>query len=624
MSEKSVKSAGSAPSIRPPPKDEPKSEAKAEPKVKAKSGGEDGAKPAALADKNVRAHREGESSFETKPRAPVDLSGGGAPAARPEVKAETKTGTKADEAAAAQAEQAAATHQQQQQAEVERRQRIETTLRQSETASRTLDELQRQGVTYEFVDGQASSWDGQRLSIGRDLTDDQAAMTLIQEANHAIASKTGTTPDPSKMSREDYVAAMMDEEARGTALQAQTIQELRAKGVDTSGMNPGLADRYLSAYDAAVAGGASAEAARAAGTAAVKQGYLDGDLVTLGEGRSYPGHYATQWDRVAAGEIDPSRVVKPDGEDVISFTKKGFDAAIGALETIGGPDATKLAEDLKKCWAAGAGDAAINIFKGINLIRDGHIMAGLTQTAQGAMDAIGPLSEIFNSPALRRLAGPLGGAATMLGGVNRMNYGEDGTGNPDASDKIVGAVKVAAGLFQMGPPPYNLGGTLAEVGIDIADKSGVLDMALNAAGQAYNQVSQQVSDAWNSFVANGSGRSEEWLQQAYDARGLPRPAARPTAVPAGSPGTTTVNAPSSTPNGPPPPPVRGPTVPGSTPARTASPPPAPPPEEPLPPPAPAPTAVPAGTQGTTTVNPPYTTPSGPPPPAAPRPTALPR
>lgn len=207
----------------------------------------------------------------------------------------------------------------QQRADAEKRAQLNQALQQTEPGRAAAAQLQEHGVEPELAPGKESYWDGQRMVVGRDQSPEDAAESVIHETNHMVAEKTGTTPDPTKVSREEYVQGMLREEADGTAQALEARRELEARGAAPQGPAPELEKPYRDAYDSTLASqqaaGAGLEdaqaAARSAGRDAVLQAYQDGSAVTSVDGQSYRDYYSKAWDDVQANRTSATSVVRP-------------------------------------------------------------------------------------------------------------------------------------------------------------------------------------------------------------------------------------------------------------------------------------------------------------------------
>ena len=95
----------------------------------------------------------------------------------------------------------------------------------------------------QFVDGVAGQGNfftppdgkGGGNTVTIDPKDQTAACSLVHEMNHADVQHSGLTPDPTKMSKADYVNAAMREDAHGEVLAQKEHNELAAAGDPEAG-----------------------------------------------------------------------------------------------------------------------------------------------------------------------------------------------------------------------------------------------------------------------------------------------------------------------------------------------------------------------------------------------------
>ncbi|MBF6171408.1 hypothetical protein IU476_07980 [Nocardia blacklockiae] len=195
-------------------------------------------------------------------------------------------------------------------------------LHQTETGRRALASLDRLPVRQRFErvadDGVTR---GTFDSRGHDLaiftaghSHARQAVTVVHEALHAEYFADGRTADGWRMSREDYVRAMIDEETDCYLREAQLARELRALGYK---LTPHAVER---AYDRAHAEELSRLAnspmpreqkqaqAHQAGERAARTAV---ENFTWRDGRTYVDHYQDSWDRARGGGPDPHTGAEP-------------------------------------------------------------------------------------------------------------------------------------------------------------------------------------------------------------------------------------------------------------------------------------------------------------------------
>jgi hypothetical protein len=184
---------------------------------------------------------------------------------------------------------------------------IKALLNKSATGRAALETLDDNKVPVGFKAGGGSYWDGKKIVIDQTQGTQEAALTLVHEANHALATLKGISGNPLTQTRAAYLSTMVEEEAVGTVQSIVTKRELVAAGVPITATFP-LEGQYTSAYNGAVAAlakadpeasaGARAAAGAEAGLARVVQGFTKGEVVTSTNGQPYPAYYGTYWDAV--------------------------------------------------------------------------------------------------------------------------------------------------------------------------------------------------------------------------------------------------------------------------------------------------------------------------------------
>lgn len=137
-----------------------------------------------------------------------------------------------------------------------------------------------------------------KIKILKTKTAEQAAFTLVHEANHAEASNLNKTADINKLGRAEYVKTMLDEETTSTVnaiLSKLGMSAEDQKGVKTS---PLLQERYAKAKKAALDARKSEEEANKAAWQSIRDAFTDGTLVTSNTKEPYDVYYGKAWDKV--------------------------------------------------------------------------------------------------------------------------------------------------------------------------------------------------------------------------------------------------------------------------------------------------------------------------------------
>jgi hypothetical protein len=137
-----------------------------------------------------------------------------------------------------------------------------------------------------------------KIKILTTKTAEQAAFTLVHEANHAEASNQSKTADISKLGRAEYVKGMLDEETTSTVNAILSKTGMSAddqKGVKSA---PLLQARYEKARKAALDAKKSAEEAEKAAWQSIRDAFTDGTLVTSNTKEAYDVYYGKAWDKV--------------------------------------------------------------------------------------------------------------------------------------------------------------------------------------------------------------------------------------------------------------------------------------------------------------------------------------
>lgn len=136
------------------------------------------------------------------------------------------------------------------------------------------------------------------IGSGAGLTGDGygPARTLIHEANHARFDVEDRTADPKKLSRADFISAMIDEEVWGIVREHWAAREFRNAGYSMP--DPFGSDLYDRAYTQARSQGKSHRDAQKEGRDALSQLFYSGTLRTADNGDSYIDRYGRWWDSV--------------------------------------------------------------------------------------------------------------------------------------------------------------------------------------------------------------------------------------------------------------------------------------------------------------------------------------
>jgi Flp pilus assembly pilin Flp len=184
-----------------------------------------------------------------------------------------------------------------------------------------LDFADRNGITIELLPGDGYFFDpvGKRIVLNPPYDPEELALKFLHEVNHAIFSIDGKTADPTTLSRDEYVARMIEEEVAGTVLPIEFKKALAQAGTPIAATFP-LEAEYDAAYAQAVQDLKNAnpsatpseldKAGRDAGAAAVKNGFETGKVTAsvLANGKvvTYPEYYGMEWDAQVLGAGMPS------------------------------------------------------------------------------------------------------------------------------------------------------------------------------------------------------------------------------------------------------------------------------------------------------------------------------
>ncbi len=135
-----------------------------------------------------------------------------------------------------------------------------------------------------------------------------AAIDLVHEATHARFRSEGLTPDPMSVTRDEYVARRIEEEAEGQANAIQAKIELEAMDIDVSEARPWFEMQYRKAYQDAVQWKLTNSKASEAelrqfgwemGKNELIEGFIGGEAVASNGEMQYSEIYGTEWDTFA-------------------------------------------------------------------------------------------------------------------------------------------------------------------------------------------------------------------------------------------------------------------------------------------------------------------------------------
>jgi hypothetical protein len=176
------------------------------------------------------------------------------------------------------------------------------------TGKEAIAVLDKHKVKIKFDAAGGAEYDPSTNSITVDSNESnaEAALTLVHELNHARYEKEGLGADAEKMSREDYVKGMVEEEAEGTVKSIEAKIELEGTKIDVSKATFPMEKEYRKAYKKAVDAAKAKDpktseedlkkVGRAAGKARVTKGFMDGEVVGSRSGKTYPAKYGEHWD----------------------------------------------------------------------------------------------------------------------------------------------------------------------------------------------------------------------------------------------------------------------------------------------------------------------------------------
>jgi Putative metallopeptidase family (DUF6782) len=186
----------------------------------------------------------------------------------------------------------------------DRLKKMEEILAKSPTGKSMAEKAKKAGTEfYTGPAGKGSVTSGKKIIIDKNESPTQAALTYVHEAHHA----TNPKPDAKKVKKDEYVKAMVKEEADGTVLSIETKNELKAGGVDTKGAKFPLEAEYNSAkknaMDAAkkkdpkISSDDLEKVGKEAGRQRVVEGFNKGQVVTSNTKEKYTDYYGKDWEK---------------------------------------------------------------------------------------------------------------------------------------------------------------------------------------------------------------------------------------------------------------------------------------------------------------------------------------
>lgn len=153
------------------------------------------------------------------------------------------------------------------------------------------------GINYAAGTGSFYSASSNAMTLDTTETAAESALTFIHEMNHAHYHHAGLGANVQTMGRQAYVDGMVAEEVEGTVLSIEAKGEIVAAGEATAATFP-MEAQYHQAYQASIAAGGDAAAARAAARERVRLGFVNGEVVTSNTNTGYPAYYGSYWDSV--------------------------------------------------------------------------------------------------------------------------------------------------------------------------------------------------------------------------------------------------------------------------------------------------------------------------------------
>lgn len=252
--------------------------------------------------------------------------------------------------------------------------------------------------------------------------------------------------------------------------------------------------------------------------AAHQSGVLDRNMIAAanppGPGNS-PTHVSGLWDeatrpapRAAAAQPELPGNGIDEADSVTKIFNAGNKALEWALEKGGESLGLTAAElDAAKGFVKGISNAftgvqsSISVAAAVKAFQEGNYTEGISKS----LEAAGGFGELLakathgmaTNPLLKGALGKLanigGGLGTFAAGFVRTFFGEGGGKEVDATDRVVGGAKMLAGALQMAPNPgTQLGGTLLDLGVDIADDTGYARKFVEGTGDALNTLQQGI------------------------------------------------------------------------------------------------------------------------------------
>lgn len=172
---------------------------------------------------------------------------------------------------------------------------------------------------------------------------------------------------------------------------------------------------------------------------------------------------------------------------------------VGPLEHLSEADRMVAEGAIKSLGAVFEGvESSMDFKEGMELMQQGRYGEGVAKLAQaGAAATPAIISLMENGGFIRgmsmlteKVPGGAMGAGTFIGGLARMLYGKDG--NPDATDRTAGILKMGAGVLQA-IPATTVPGTLMAIGVDVADETGLLRTAVEKTGEVLAPAASAIS-----------------------------------------------------------------------------------------------------------------------------------
>ena len=214
------------------------------------------------------------------------------------------------------------------------------------TGNAALMVLEDYEVSVTLEAGQGSYYVPAHIVIDSDWGIVAAAVDLVHEATHARFRSEGLTPDPMSVTRDEYVARRIEEEAESQANAIQAKIELEAMEIDASEARPWFEMQYRSAYGVAVEWKRTNSKTTEAelrqfgwemGKNELIKGFTGGEAVASNGELHYSEIYGREWDTFAAykatqaGSADEAAAAAPKS------TTLELDAEATAEETTDAP-----------------------------------------------------------------------------------------------------------------------------------------------------------------------------------------------------------------------------------------------------------------------------------------------